>query len=373
MPRSIVPSECKRLRTLNINITSTSEEEIWKHLTHNFKEFEEQSNAIKKLMNNMVQYIFDNNPYKNYCWRIKTPKRIEFDEWYEGKIIYLEWISNHMAYKTDFLLCSEFFNWNKEENNKFYEFNNYINLFYKLDYKEYEIEFKLYEKQKYFESKEEWKIRDAEWIKEKDEKQNHNINHHSIDYHEKEIKKLDENYKGISCREDYIKRQFKDGILISTEVDDCKYCIEVKKLREEEPIRIKLEKEKERLEEEELLRKTQEWENQRKEELQNRELYICKECNYSTYNAEAFDFHQDSKEHKKLIELHKYYCEDCEIQTRNQMEYNIHIQTKKHKIKIGELEKQEEFKCELCNYITRLKQNWEKHMNTKIHINNMKK
>jgi len=40
----------------------------------------------------------------------------------------------------------------------------------------------------------------------------------------------------------------------------------------------------------------------------------------------------------------------------------------KHKIKIGEIERQTDFKCEKCKYETKLKQNWEKHCLTKGHL-----
>jgi hypothetical protein len=370
MPRPVVPVKCKEMRTMNVNITQTTEEEIKTHMEEQYKKFCSESSEIKKKQDEFLSYIYENGYTKFNSWRTKTPKRYEWEEWAGSKISYYnEMIMKHFDYKYDLKLYLESFNKDLVD-------IECDPLYFDVHFKHhYEIsvpdEFKFLESARYKEAKAKWEIEDATWINERNEKRTHDSKHHSVEYHEEMIKKLELNYG--PCREHYIQRDGINGALVSTEDATCKYCIIEKIKREREPELKRLQEERERLEEERQEESYRKWQEQKDLEKQNRELYECDLCHFKTYNDTEYEKHEESKEHKKMEELRKFYCSDCNIQTRNQMELNIHKQTMKHKIKIGEIEKQTDFKCEVCNYETKIKQNWDKHILTKLHISNSKK
>jgi hypothetical protein len=254
---------------------------------------------------------------------------------------YSSMIMKHFDYKYDLKLCLEAFNtdpdFDIECNPLYFEVSNKNS----YDICRSDV-FTFIESQRYLEAKTKWETEDAEWIRERDLKRSHDSNHHPVEYHEEQIKILEEKFG--NTRESYLRREGKNGVLVSSEVDNCKYCILAKKWRHDKPIREQQEAEREAKLEQEQEESDRKWKAQkeleRKQLLESRFLYKCDLCKFETYDEQAFESHENSKEHKKLEELRKYFCEDCEVKCRNQMEYNIHIQTKKHKIKIGEIEKQ---------------------------------
>jgi hypothetical protein len=369
MPRPVIPEVCKKMRTMEVNITKTTQEEIMAHMDEEFEKFCDEASEIKRKQNDFLDYVLENGYKKFTSWRTKSPKRYEWDEWMGDKVShYSSMIMKHFDYKFDLKLCLEAFNTDPDFD---IECNPlYFEVFNKNSYDIGSSDvFTFMESQRYLEAKTKWETEDAEWIRERDLKRTHDSNHHPVEYHEEQIKLLEEKFG--NTRESYLRREGKNGVLVSSEVDNCKYCILAKKWRHDKPIREQQEAEREAKLEQEQEESDRKWKAQkeleRKQLLESRFLYKCDLCKFETYDEQAFESHENSKEHKKIEELRKFFCEDCEVQCRNQMEYNIHIQTKKHKIKIGEIEKQIEFICTHCNYVTHLKQNYDKHLLTKGH------
>jgi hypothetical protein len=349
MPRRLVHPRLKRMVTINVNVTETTDEEIYNHLNKKIEEIQPLFNEAKEKQNKMVDLVFNSNPYENCNWRNKLPPRIDFDEWMNHEEKWFPFIKSYFELKHDLGLYINSF---EEKQNDINELEYFL-LKFNLNYKD---EFDIYEKMRYDQAKKDWEIRDAEWIAEKQEKDSHYRYHHT----EEQWIQIDKKIK-----EGFFKYYYPLNIEIkNTRNSNCKYCI---KANEEDKI-IEEKIKQEELKQEERNKK---WfatkELERKQQLENRHLYECKICNYKTYDDNAWDTHEDSKEHKKLLELKKYYCEDCDIQSRNSMEHAIHNQTKKHKIKTGEIQIQTEYKCELCDYVTGLKQNYDKHCSTKLH------
>jgi hypothetical protein len=370
MPRPVIPAECKKMRTLEVNITKTTQEDIMEHMEEQFNKFCAEASEIKQKQTEFLDYIYD-NAYKGFSWRTKKPKHYEWEEWMGDKVShYNSMIMKHFDYKYDLKLCLEAFNTDPEfdiEMDALY-FEVHNKNVYDLDVPFY---FKMIEAERYKESEEAWKIKDADWIRTEAEKSIHKAKHHSLEQitaNYEEDKKYWESDDIFQRRDpNYLTEKY--PTLRSTRDSGCKYC--VKEIEDEKQRAIREIENEKQFEESERKWKEQK-ELERKEALKSRNMYRCPECDFETYDEYAFEKHEETKSHKKLTELRKYFCQDCEVQCRNQMEYNIHTQTKKHKIKIGEIEKQTEFKCEPCDYITQLKQNYDKHILTKGHIEKTK-
>lgn len=353
MPRQTIPPRAKGIVGFEVNITQTTEEQIWSHIQNKLADIHNLLDEARARQNGMVNLVFDSNPYETCNWRSRPPKRIEFLEWTKGEDKWYEFMRSIFEVKHDIKLCLDVFGWweTKPEEASALEYE-----IIKLDL-DYQGEFERYEKMRFMEAKKSWEIRDADWIAEKKAKDNHNLNH-----------KSEEGWRAVDKRIKEGHWTYDDPFEVTiknTREPTCKYCIEQDKFDKECEERQKIAEEQHRKSEEEWrLQK----EAERKRQLQERELYECECCDFETYDENAWDKHEDSKEHKKLVELKKFFCESCEVQCRNQTEFSIHIQTKKHKIATGKIQKQTDFKCEGCDYITQLKQNFEKHLLTKSHI-----
>ena len=370
MPRPVIPEVCKKMRTMEVNITKTTEEEIMNHMTEQFEQFCAEASEIKQKQSEFLDHIYD-NAYKGVSWRTKKPKRYEWDDWMNNKVShYSSMIMKHFDYKFDLKLCLEAFNtepdFDIEMDPLYFEVHN--KNVYDLEVPFY---FKMIEAERYKESEEAWKIKDADWIREEAEKAVHKTKHFSTENitakYEADKEKWDSDPMFQKFEPNYLQKTY--PTLQSTRDSKCKHC--VKEIEEEKQSAIRETQQEKEFEESERKWKAQK-ELERKQLLESRHLYKCDLCKFETYDEKAFESHEESKEHKKLEELRKYFCQDCEVQCRNQMEYNIHIQTKKHKIKIGEIEKQIEFICTHCNYVTHLKQNYDKHLLTKSHLEKTK-
>ena len=371
MPRPTLPAECKKMRTLEVVLTKHTEEDLWKHIMELYFAYLEEAEEIGKAQNDMVEYIFTTNPYKNFSWRNRTPKRIKFEEWmtHDKEDYFTNIILKHFELKRDFKLCGKILGWDQEDHDRFSDYDSMdYDIFTRYAYNSLQNEeFDCYERKNYNDSKKEWELSDAEWIKNDTLQKEHNSSHFTLAYHKEQIEKHGD---------DYIRHTFKNKTIKDTTDPKCKFCVENKEWLDKEPERKKKLQEQEEEEQQKLeesnRRCREEKERERKEELENRETFCCKECNYSTFSSESFDNHEETKEHKKIMELRKFYCEDCLVQCRNQTEYSIHTATKKHKIACGEIEKQTEFRCDPCGYVTGLKQNYDKHCLTKQHVEKTK-
>ena len=353
MPRQTIPQRAKKMQTYDVNITQTTEEQIWNHIQIKLNEIQPLQNEARIKQNDMINLVFDSNPYQNCNWRKNPPKHIEFLEWMDGNEKWYDYIRLLFEIRHDVKLCIDIFNWYETKPEEVSQLEHEV-IKLSLDYEE---EFNMYERMRYLEAKKIWEVNDAEWIANKKISDIHNSSHKSIE--------LWEHYKQKQREGCFTYDILIPEIITNTRINTCKLCVNA--IAEEKRI-----EEKQRIEEIEFIKREEEWklqkEIERKEVLETRELYECKECGFKTYDDIVWNTHEESKDHKKIMELKKFYCEECLVQCRNQMEFSIHIQTKKHKILTGIIEKQTEFKCETCNYITHLKQNYDKHCLTKSHI-----
>jgi hypothetical protein len=337
MPRSIVHENLKKMKTLSVNITKTTEEDIVSHLQKKFEELEpflEKRNSCQSEIAFSTNY--DYSEYSDNDWRKNRVKRYCFYDLWNSQFTddrnaekMYELLNNYLEFLYDLNLSMRCIAWHEP-----YPELGELEI-ETLRYKEnYEKIFQIYDSYRYEKAKKEYEERNVEWINNNKAKETHDSYHKDTDL-----------------------------------TDDCKYCISRKK----ELIRLNEYEKQEELRLQESNRKFhEEKERKRAEELDSRHLYECECCNYQTYNGDAFDRHEESKEHIKAEKIMKLFCKTCKIQCRNDIEYNYHINTKKHKIASGEITKETEFKCDLCNYVTTTKQNLDKHNNSKYHMEKIK-
>jgi hypothetical protein len=106
-------------------------------------------------------------------------------------------------------------------------------------------------------------------------------------------------------------------------------------------------------------------------EIETREEYTCKICEYKTNDKRNFNRHNKSKNHIRKIENKKYKCDICKYETTNKYNYNKHKKSKKHLNKIKKIEKK--YTCELCKYKTNKQNTYNKHLKSKVHKENTDK
>ena len=328
MPRANLPNKLKSLKTMYVNITQTTEEEVWNHIRRKFEELKPMMREAKTKQNYAVEWARTNNPYSNYSWSdhgVTHTRHCFNDIWTQGQLDkWNDYQDRLLQFLHDYNISKTYLKWDVIRNEDLFEFEKEV---ISLTRNCYDKEYELYDKENYNTSYKNWRKRNADKITEK-----------ALE----DVHKFHETYK-----------------------DDCKLCNRKKEIDE---ARIKYEKEEEQRLEEANRRFQEDKERLRAEQKDSRHLFECEICNYQTYNAENYDKHEESKEHLRREELRKFYCKTCNITCRTGIEYTHHINTRKHKIAIGEISKEIEFKCDLCNYVTHTKQNLDKHYDSKYHL-----
>ena len=357
MPVKTLPSHLKNMKTMDVQLTKTTEEEIWLHFVNRFTNLEEEYEYIHKALDKAINYMYENNPYYKYNWRKCIPERMyKCLEWlttnYESNAIEKFW--SYYELKSDLKRCNGEFKWTEDET-KSVECCNMLYIIDRLleQTKEKQNELNDLEKTRFEQAKQEWLERDKVWIEEQKLIKGHSY-HHPKEYYIQLFKK------------DKNAEIFYNGI-IPNHSETCKYCI-----AEADYKRIQDEKEKKDLEEQE--QRNREWleqkEREREESRQVKQVmqnYECPDCNFHTVHKFNFDNHMDSKEHAQMIKCKSLFCKDCEIQCRSIIEYNHHIHTSKHKKKAGQLE-EDTLYCTICNHTATTKQNYQTHLKSKKHL-----
>jgi hypothetical protein len=63
----------------------------------------------------------------------------------------------------------------------------------------------------------------------------------------------------------------------------------------------------------------------------NKELYFCEICDYSTQVKTNYNYHMESVKHKNKSKLmNRFKCDECSFNTNDSSNYKKHLHTKKH-------------------------------------------
>jgi hypothetical protein len=169
---------------------------------------EKNFDEINARQNRMLSKVVEENPYAGLSWRRRI-NRLEFDDWMGNEPEkYFEMMKYILQFKHDFSLCKEVFEWDEPQIEFIIEKYGTLS--------EKEKEFKFFEEMRVKQSKSEWEIRDAEWIKENKLKQEHK-SHNPRSEWEAEFKKI-ESEMGLA----FLNRWYPDGI---PNHDSCIFCI----------------------------------------------------------------------------------------------------------------------------------------------------
>ena len=359
MPRVSLPTCLKTLTTYPVVLSSTTEDHLWEHFTNSIEAFEININKYVARINDLVEWIFENNPYQNSKWRnhIPSKKYQTFIDWFGEDEIEMREYTNLRWFSLDFKKCMKVLEWDKDENKKQelnYLIETYDNPFIRIKGMEEEIQH--LDIMHYIKTRNIWKEADKVWIAENDKKIAHR-SHKSKEY-----------YIKLFAEDEFARNWYKN--VIPNNDDTCEYCIKENKEREEYAL-LEKNKEEERLrdEEEDKERKKRQ-EEERIKDIQNRPvvIYTCELCDYTSRNKFSFEEHKSTKEHQHNIMMKETYCPACEIQCRTRYEYRNHILSNKHQNKIDSGDTKI-FTCEPCGFSTGIKHKFDIHCSTTKHLN----
>ena len=336
MPRVSLPSTLKNLKTYDVLLTQTTEDDLRSYFKGTFELFEIGKDKYIKRISDVVGMFLDTNPYAERDWKKHVPTRHykETFAWFGDNESEIQEYFNFSSLLSDLNVIIRHYEWEELDDMKFevQKFTDHILTAQK--------DILQLESCRFLQAKKSFEEENKEWIEEQADIKKHNQNHSS----------------GYILR---IKEE--DGEVIDL---SCKYC--------------KLDYDKEM----ESIRKHKEYllsiaEKEPKQELIKIEPVvietkpfikpaeqICEDCGFKSYYKSAFEYHKQESEHKRAIQLKSWYCTCCEVQSRTEIEYKNHILTKKHENKLnGETE----YYCEKCDYKTLLKHLFNQHNDGKKH------
>ena len=340
MPRPSLPHGLKRLETMNVLLTKTTEEEIWAHMTQNFPLYERKMEEWIDAVDN-EKSSFDESTFAKWNW-LKGKPKLYFQKTprpYLHEVVSQDYDDEHnhyrmLCYASDLHKCQRGLQWDKD--GEFHEeFNRMMST---VDYLQLRLNCIL------------------DCLKE----QEHYYFYESQREHERKK----------------IEHQTHQEIILT-----CVFCVEnarLKKAAEDAAALKKRQEEYEAHAEEQARLEEELWEKIEREkkdaaakELERRRstpviLHNCDLCKYHTTSLGYFTEHGESKEHK----LKMYFCKLCGVQSRNENEFTFHCSTVKHRTKGGDgpVEEPEKFSCELCAYVCGSKLLWKQHCAGKKHL-----
>ena len=346
MPRSVLDARLQRMRTLQVYITKTTEEEIWTHMLQVSTGFAGKINKFRHILSSLVdEYDTDkgNNYFSKYSaedWRTNRVIRkytAPVSLCVEAVLIpKLNWVPDDNVREFDFMsrlawdiqLCQKVFPEWKEK-------PEFVDMTEDVDMWKGAFDTTLltsFETLAYNEARNAWMDADAEWLK----KKRHNNTHFS-----RETFATDEQLCSAFDRK--------------YPYDNCKWCSPVRK-EYVPPVHV-VDTEAERFK--------QQWAVEKAERELSRER--CTECSFTTCDADIWEAHLESREHKAKMNLKRWKCDACDTQSISEPHYQAHLTTSKHKAKITGSVELTEYKCVPCGYSTFIKQNFQKHELTQGH------
>jgi hypothetical protein len=335
MPRNSLHPQLKSLKTYEVLVTQTTEDEIRFHIKSIFDGFELAKDKYTSRASKGVGELLDNNPYLEKDWKKGTPTRHykERSHWFGDNEFEMEEYMKFGLINHDVIVISKVYEWEELEDMK-----NTFKRYYEA-IKSYEEDILKLEDWRFFQAKKKFEEENKEWIEEQAEIKKHKAIHHSAYI----LRKKEE--EGEDIQEDL----------------KCKYCnMEYSK-------------------EIELLKKVREYEANRPQlniiyentPIENKLFVkppekICEDCGYKTTNKYRFDEHFNEPQHKRITQLKEWYCEPCLVQCQSRVKHEEHLVSAKHKKNIGELKKSI-FTCEACEYTTNYKHHYDQHLSSKKH------
>ena len=373
MPRPTLPAALKMLKTMEVVLTKTTQEEIWEHFNNVFLSYDEKANYFFDILVELEENISQSNPFarasfstsqnmNNYPARkyadAEAYKIFDKENEFE-RYLYL------FKIKSDLERCNSSLNWDKDDEKKD-QYITWVNKAYKVCEK---MKWKLNslsetEHSQYFIAKRNWENANKEQI-EREKLMNDHKFHRSINYFE-------DLFKSDPYRAELWYRN-----VMPLYVSECVYCIrerETQKLREEQMFARAVQQQQE-AEEDRKYRKMEEQiereiEEEKRQELESQK-HTCEMCEYTTSSGSKYDIHLASKEHISKSRSKAFYCKPCETQSRSQLEHENHCNSSKHKKKTGEIVEPENYHCEPCNFTTPSKHLFKQHNEGKKHKKKM--
>jgi hypothetical protein len=363
MPRQSLDKWTCKLKTIEVSITKHKLKDIYDHMKKMHSKLVELHDKYKAKLDTILdelEYNENNNyHYKKYNWRKGNPTRFwlqNFDRWYladanenDHEHIAKEVFMMHQIY-CDFMTCDNYVtDWQEdtqEWNDCLYDVSRMSGLL-----KDSFALIKMYENCVFRQCKDEWFMKDKEWIAESERKAEHKTHEHIQlpSMTNREI--VPEPYPCEPLR------------------DDCAYCKqewEDTKPRYEKAVQVWTSNKKDYddfLQEEakKLANQTQKQELRNKQQALKKKVeknLCCKDCEFEAVDEDDYDEHFESAEHKRNL----LFCKACNTQCSHERAFMIHNETTKHKKNVGLIDKITIFKCMKCDYQTNIKCNFEKHI-----------
>lgn len=373
MPRATLPAFLKNAMTMEVMITSHTEDGLWEHIKRLYKFFEDHKDAYKSALSQNQDYYFsDENIYAKFTDKKKI-KRRQFDFYEVVGHGELENYGKCIGFYADLLLFNRAFKWdeNPEKEEEYWEMVNEYEPWSSF-MRTTEEDTKRMEESHYWKRVSEIEEATKKWEDENAELVDHKKNHFSKSRWD-EVLERDKARKNTDEQDFYAKRNW--NIIPS----NCIFCdeenakAEEKKRKEQELItlqenvvEVKQDLKSVKNDVGEIKADVKEIKEQLKK-MENKPAveHYCEECKYKTTSYSNWDYHINyDVEHKRKQKLKMWFCKICDIQSRTQLEYDNHLGTTKHKNKA---EGNTEFVCEKCNYKTLLRQHWNQHCSTKKH------
>lgn len=349
MPRPVVPSNLKNLKSVKCNTTSTTEDELWSLLSNNYNSFENCKQYYIDACSHKLALFIDGNPYEGHDFKQKESLNRKFKDCKITTIIdekesKITDYMNFIYLKNDLIVCNKSFNWENSKPEALVMISNLDYFFMQID--SYIKDITNYENSRYMSARKQFEKNNRVYYELQNERKVHIEFHGNYSEADKWIRHHSTDEKTIN---EYIENANKI-------LNSCKYCIETTKYLER--------KKQEEIIEENTPRVVVE-ENP---VIVTDKEYKCDDCNHICYNIYQHKFHLTSKEHMHKLNMKKWYCEHCKVQSRTQIEFENHEATKKHGILSGDvIVVKPNFKCETCDYDFNCKTAYEHHISTKSH------
>lgn len=373
MPRATLPAFLKNAMTMEVMITSHTEDGLWEHITRLYKFFEDHKDAYKSALSQNQDYYFsDENIYAKFTDKKKIKRRL-FDFYEVVGHSELENYGKCIGFYADLLLFNRAFKWdeNPEKEEEYWEMVNEYEPWSSF-MRTTEEDTKRMEESHYWKRVSEIEEATKKWEDENAELVDHKKNHFSKSRWD-EVLERDKAKKNTDEQDFYMKRNWK---IIPP---NCIFCdeenqkAEEKKRKEqdlitlqENVVEVKQDLKSVKNDVGEIKADVKEIKEQLKK-MENKPAveHYCEECKYKTTSYSNWDYHINyDVEHKRKQKLKMWFCKICDVQSRTQLEYDNHLGTTKHKNKA---EGNTEFVCEKCEYKTLLRQHWNQHCSTKKH------